>query len=83
VRAWKNRPGLSGIGREAVEAVLSAADESVLIVFSNPRIVEEVSAPSRTVWTFGEGAASQRAAVAFLRGARPASGRVPVEWSSS
>jgi beta-N-acetylhexosaminidase len=81
VRAWKNRPGLSLAGRAAVEAALSAAEESVLIVFSNPRIVEEVRPPSRTVWAFGEDAASQRAAVSFLRGARPAVGRVPLKWS--
>jgi len=81
IRAWKNRPGLSPAGRDAVEAVLSAAEESVLIVFSNPRIVEEVRPPSRIVWAFGEDAASQRAAVSFLRGARPAAGRVPLKRS--
>ena len=78
IRAWKNRPGLSAAGREAAEAALSAADEAVLIVFSNPRIVTELQAPSRTVWAFGEDPACQRAAIAFLRGARPAAGRVPV-----
>jgi hypothetical protein len=78
VRAWKNRPGLSALGREAVQTVLSRADESVLIVFSNPRIVREVQAPSRIVWTYGEDAASQRSAIAFLRGALPATGRLPI-----
>jgi beta-N-acetylhexosaminidase len=77
-RAWKNRPGLSPLGREAVDSTLSVADESVLIVFSNPRIVREIKAPSRIVWTYGEDAASQRAAIAFLRGARPAAGRPPI-----
>jgi beta-N-acetylhexosaminidase len=79
IRAWKNRPGLSAKGRAAVDAVLGPAAESVLIVFSNPRIVREVQAPSRIVWTYGEDAASQRAAVAFLRGARPAAGRLPIQ----
>ncbi len=78
IRAWKGRAGLSAEGREAVEAACSGAGETCLLIFSNPRIVSEVGAPSRVVWTYGEDAASQRAAVAYLRGAIPAAGRLPV-----
>ncbi|MGH7572592.1 MAG: glycoside hydrolase family 3 N-terminal domain-containing protein [Gemmatimonadota bacterium] len=78
VRAWKGRAGLSEPGREAVEAACGAAGEACLLIFSNPRIVLDVGAPSRVVWMYGEDAASQHAAVAFLRGAIPAAGRLPV-----
>lgn len=79
VRAWKGRAGLSEAGRRAVAAACGSAREAVLLIFSNPHIVREVQPPSRVVWTFGEDAASQRAAVAFLRGALPAAGRLPVQ----
>lgn len=78
IRAWKGRAGLSEPGREAVEAACGAAREAVLLIFSNPRIVRQIRAPSRVVWAYGEDAASQRAAMAFLRGALVPSGRLPV-----
>lgn len=78
VRAWKGRAGLSELGRETVEAACGPAGEAVLLIFSNPRIVREIRAPSRVVWAYGEDAASQRAALAFLRGALVPSGRLPV-----
>ncbi|MGH7550969.1 MAG: glycoside hydrolase family 3 N-terminal domain-containing protein [Gemmatimonadota bacterium] len=78
VRAWKGRAGLSERRREAVEAACGDAGEACLLIFSNPRIVGDVGAPSRVVWMYGEDAACQRAAVAFLRGAIPAAGRLPV-----
>lgn len=81
VRAWKGRAGLSERGRDAVEAACGGAAEACLLIFSNPHIVSEVGAPSRVVWAYGEDAASQRAAVAFLRGALPAAGRLPVRLS--
>ncbi len=78
VRAWKGRAGLSAAAREAARAATSQARESVLILLSNPRIVSELPAKSRIVWTFGEAAASQRAALDFLRGSLPPRGRLPV-----
>jgi len=78
IRAWKGRAGLSELGREAVEAACGPAREPVLLIFSNPRIVREIRAPSRVVWAYGEDAASQRAALAFLRGALAPTGRLPV-----
>lgn len=78
VRAWKGRAGLSAAAREAVRAATADASEAVLIVFSNPRIVNELEAPARVVWTHGESPASQRAALGFLRGSLPALGRLPV-----
>jgi beta-glucosidase-like glycosyl hydrolase len=78
VRAWKGRPGLSAAAREAVRVATADASEAVLIVFSNPRIVRELEAPSRIVWTHGEAPASQRAALDFLRGSLPSLGRLPV-----
>ncbi|MGH7588483.1 MAG: glycoside hydrolase family 3 N-terminal domain-containing protein, partial [Gemmatimonadota bacterium] len=78
IRAWKGRAGLSEAGREAVEAACGPAAEAVLLIFSNPRIVREIRAPSRVVWAYGEDAASQRATLAFLRGALVPSGRLPV-----
>lgn len=81
VRAAKGRAGLSDPALRAVEAALAETRESVLLIFSNPRIVAEVGAPSRVVWTYGEDPSSQRAAVAFLRGALPARGQLPVQIS--
>lgn len=78
VRAAKGRAGLSEAALRAVEAALVEASEAVLLIFSNPRIVAEVGAPSRVVWCYGEDPSSQRAAVAFLRGALPARGQLPV-----
>jgi hypothetical protein len=78
VRAWKGRAGLSEMGREAVEAACGPAREAVLLIFSNPRIVREIRAPCRVVWAYGEDAASQRAALAFLSGALAPTGRLPV-----
>ncbi len=78
VRAWKGRAGLSAEARAVVDAACGSAAEAVLILFSNPRIVEEVDAPSRVVWCYGEDGPSQRAAVSFLRGDLPATGRLPL-----
>lgn len=78
VRAWKGRAGLSAAAREAIRVATADASEAVLIVFSNPRIVREIEAPSRVVWTHGEAPASQRAAIDFLRGSLPSLGRLPV-----
>jgi beta-glucosidase-like glycosyl hydrolase len=78
VRAWKGRAGLSAAARETVRVATAGASEAVLIVFSNPRIVSELDAPARVVWTHGEAPASQRAAIDFLRGSLPALGRLPV-----
>jgi hypothetical protein len=78
VRAWKGRAGLSLAAREAVRVATAEASEAVLIVFSNPRIVRELEAPSRIVWTHGEAPASQRAALDFLRGSLPSFGSLPV-----
>jgi hypothetical protein len=78
VRAWKGRAGLSAAAREAVRVATADAAEAVLIVFSNPRIVDELAAPERVVWTHGEAPACQRAAIDFLRGSLPSFGRLPV-----
>ena len=78
VRAWKGRAGLSAAARETVRAATSEARESVLILLSNPRILNELPASSRIVWTHGESPASQRAALDFLRGSLPSRGRLPV-----
>lgn len=79
VRAWKGRAGLSPQARAVVEAACSAAAEAALILFSNPRIVEEIDVPSHVVWCYGEDGPSQRAAVSFLRGELPAAGRLPLK----
>lgn len=78
VRAWKGRAGLSTAAREAIRVATAEARDAVLILFSNPRIVNELPAPPRVVWTHGEAPASQRAALDFLRGSLPASGRLAV-----
>lgn len=78
IRASKGRPGLSVLGGEVVNAVTGPDRDSVLLIFSNPHIVAQVRAPSRVVWAYGEDPSSQRAALEFLRGTRPAPGRLPV-----
>jgi hypothetical protein len=78
VRAWKGRAGLSPAALEAVRSALGGAAESALLLFSNPRIINGLDTPSRVVQAYGEDPASQRAALAFLRGERTATGRSPV-----
>jgi beta-glucosidase-like glycosyl hydrolase len=79
IRASKGRHGLSELGSDMVNAVTGPDHDSVLLIFSNPHIVAEVRAPSRVVWAYGEDRSSQRAALEFLRGTRPAPGRLPVQ----
>jgi beta-glucosidase-like glycosyl hydrolase len=83
VRAWKGRAGLSAAAREAIRVATADASEAVLIVFSNPRIVNELQAPPCVVWTHGEAPASQRAAIDFLRGSLPSLGRLPVRLNAN
>jgi beta-N-acetylhexosaminidase len=78
VRAWKGRAGLTAAARGAIETVVGEAREAILILFSNPHIVNELQAPPRVVWTHGEAPACQRAVVDFLRGSLRATGRSPL-----
>jgi beta-glucosidase-like glycosyl hydrolase len=79
IRASKGRHGLSDLGCDAVNAVTGPGRDTVLLIFSNPHIVAQVRAPSRVVWAYGEDPSSQRAALEFLRGTRPAPGCLPVQ----
>ncbi len=79
IRASKGRHGLSALGSDAVNGVTGPDRDSVLLILSNPHIVAQVRAPSRVVWAYGEDRSSQRAALEFLRGTRPAPGRLPVQ----
>ncbi len=78
VRAWKGRAGLSPAAADVVRAALSEAAAPLLLIFSNPVNINGLDTPSGVVWGYGEDPASQRAALAFLRGGRPAGGRLPI-----
>lgn len=68
IRAWKGRPGYSAAAKEAVSGALkrAGAKESLIVLFSHPRLAEEltVSAPMLCAW--GGEAVMQRAASRVL-----------------
>jgi beta-glucosidase-like glycosyl hydrolase len=68
IRAWKGRPGYSAAAKEAVQGALKRAGskERLIVLFSHPRLAEEltVSAPMLCAW--GGEAVMQRAASRVL-----------------
>ena len=68
IRAWKGRPGYSAAAKEAVRGALKRAGskERLIVLFSHPRLAEEltVSAPMLCAW--GGEAVMQRAASRVL-----------------
>jgi beta-glucosidase-like glycosyl hydrolase len=68
IRAWKGRPGYSAAAKEAVRSALKRAGskERLIVLFSHPRLAEEliVSAPILCAW--GGEAVMQRAASRVL-----------------
>jgi len=68
IRAWKGRPGYSPAAKEAVRSALKGAGskERLIVLFSHPRLAEElvVSAPILCAW--GGEAVMQRAASRVL-----------------
>ena len=68
IRAWKGRPGYSPAAKEAVRSALKRAGskERLIVLFSHPRLAEEliVSAPILCAW--GGEAVMQRAASRVL-----------------
>ena len=68
IRAWKGRPGYSAAAKESVRGALKRAGskERLIVLFSHPRLAEEliVSAPMLCAW--GGEAVMQRAASRVL-----------------
>jgi beta-glucosidase len=77
IRAWKGRPGYSPAAKEAVRSALKHAGskERLIVLFSHPRLAEEliVSAPILCAWG-GEAVMQRAASRVMLREATVARG---------
>ncbi|MBW3630148.1 MAG: hypothetical protein KY464_12720 [Gemmatimonadetes bacterium] len=68
IRAWKGRPGLSATARERVRAVTDAAPDATVLLFSHPRLAEEIPSARNLLAAWGGESLMQEAAVAWLTG---------------
>jgi hypothetical protein len=68
IRAWKGRPGLSTMARQRVAEVTARHPDAVVVLFSHPRLAEEILGARRLLAAWGGEALMQEAAVAWLTG---------------
>lgn len=68
IRAWKGRPGYSATAREAVKTALANAGETerLIVLFSHPRLAEELDVDAPMLCAWGGEAVMQRAASRVL-----------------
>ena len=68
IRAWKGRPGYSAAAKEAVQKALSRAARSdrLIVVFSHPRLADELEVGAPILCAWGGEAVMQRAAARVL-----------------
>lgn len=78
IRAWKGRPGLSPAARERVRQVTEAAPDATVLLFSHPRLAEELPTARHLLATWGGEALMQEAAVSWLVGEQ--SGLPTASW---
>lgn len=70
IRAWKGRPGISSAARERVQALTAAHPDATVILFSHPRLAEDIPTAKNLLAGWGGEAIMQEAAVAWLTGQR-------------
>jgi beta-glucosidase len=68
IRAWKGRPGYSAAAKEAVQKALSrsARSDRLIVVFSHPRLADELEVGAPILCAWGGEAVMQRAAARVL-----------------
>ena len=68
IRAWKGRPGISAAARERVREVTAAAPETTVLLFSHPRLADELPTARNLLAAWGGEAIMQEAVAAWLTG---------------
>jgi beta-glucosidase-like glycosyl hydrolase len=68
IRAWKGRPGISAAARERLRALLAAAPDATVVLFSHPRFAAQIPEAPHLLAAWGGEALMQEAAVAWLAG---------------
>jgi beta-glucosidase-like glycosyl hydrolase len=68
IRAWKGRPGYSAAAKEAVRTALERAGskERLIVLFSHPRLADELEVDAPILCAWGGEAVMQRAAARVL-----------------
>jgi beta-glucosidase len=68
IRAWKGRPGYSAAAKAAVRTALenAGASERLIVLFSHPRLAEELDVDAPMLCAWGGEAVMQRAAARVL-----------------
>ncbi|HEX8691277.1 MAG TPA: glycoside hydrolase family 3 N-terminal domain-containing protein [Longimicrobium sp.] len=68
IRAWKGRPGISAAARARVREIAAEAPDATLLLFSHPRLANEVPEPRHLLAAWGGEAIMQEAVAAWLLG---------------
>ncbi len=68
IRAWKGRPGISAGAREAVRALTDEHPDATVVLFSHPRLADEIPTARHLLGAWGGEGIMQEAAVAWLTG---------------
>lgn len=68
IRAWKGRPGISNAARARVRELTEASPDTTVLLFSHPRLADELSSARNLLAAWGGEAIMQEAAAAWLTG---------------
>jgi beta-glucosidase-like glycosyl hydrolase len=68
ILSWKGRPGISPAARERVSAVTEADPEVTVLLFSHPRLADQIPSAGNLLCTWGGESLMQEAAVSWLTG---------------
>lgn len=70
IRAWKGRPGISERAQAEVRSITQQFPEVTVVLFSHPRLADEVPGAKHLLAAWGGEALMQEAAVSWLTGSR-------------
>jgi beta-glucosidase-like glycosyl hydrolase len=68
IRAWKGRPGISAAARERVRALTADAPDATVLLFSHPRLADELPTARHLLAAWGGEAIMQESVAAWLLG---------------
>jgi beta-glucosidase len=68
IRAWKGRPGISAAARQRVKEIAAEHPDVTLLLFSHPRLANEVPEAANLLAAWGGEGIMQEAVVAWLTG---------------